>query len=257
MNDTDYRAIDALNYSGAKHILLSPAHFNAHLAEERKDTPALKMGRLIHLAALQPDVFHKSVHIEPNVDRRTKDGKSQYEAFKAGIAEGDEIVDAETHSQITSISISAQAAIASLGLKEIKTEVALVGEFNGAKIKGRIDLIGTDKDANLCVVDLKSCICAEPKSFGRDVASFMYHMQDAWYSTLARARKFYIVALEKNPPFAYRIYTLDEATRGEGVRLMTEATAIYAQCKAFNTWPSYTHEISELSIPKWAFSNHQ
>jgi hypothetical protein len=254
MNDTHYRALDALNYSGGKAILVSPAHYNARLNEERKDTPALKMGRLIHLATLQPYAFFETVHIEPEIDRRTTAGKAAYEEFKSKIKEGDETIDAKNHAIIVSISTSAQAAIASLGLKNIRTEVAVEGEFNGVKIKGRIDLIGEDAKGNLVVVDLKSCTAADPKSFSRDVASYMYHMQDAWYTALVKAKKFYIVAQEKDLPYAYRIYTLDEATKAEGVRLMTEATSIYAQCKAFNTWPSYTTEVTELSIPKWAFS---
>ena len=39
-----YDGIQALNYSGSKELLKSPAHYQAYLNQEREETKALRMG---------------------------------------------------------------------------------------------------------------------------------------------------------------------------------------------------------------------
>ena len=43
----EYDALKALNYSGAKELLKSPAHYQAWLNEPRKETPALAIGTAV------------------------------------------------------------------------------------------------------------------------------------------------------------------------------------------------------------------
>ena len=254
MSHTEYNNIVALNYSGAKMLLRSPLHYKASLTEEKKDSPALLMGRLVHLMALQPEVYADRVVISPTVDRRTKDGKAVWEAFQALVKEGQECVPADVQDEVTRIANAARNALEDLKLTDWQTEKSIVVNLKPCvSIKGRPDLIAKDSNGDLVVVDLKTCQDAGP-SFGRDVANFKYHLQAAWYMRLTGAKKFYIVAQEKELPCANRVYTLDEATLAEGSRLMDEAIALYEQCITFDSWPSYTKEVTTLSIPKWAFS---
>ena len=254
MSHEEYNKIVALNYSGAKLLLRSPLHYKASLTEEKKDSPALLMGRLVHLMALQPEVYADRVVISPTVDRRTKDGKAVWEAFQALVKEGQECVSADVQDEVTRIANAARNALEDLKLTDWMTEKACVKTIkDGVYIKGRPDLIAKDANGDLVVVDLKTCQDAGP-AFGRDVANFKYHLQAAWYMRLTGAKKFYIVAQEKELPCANRVYTLDEATLAEGSRLMDEAIALYEQCITFDSWPSYTKEVTTLSIPKWAFS---
>lgn len=254
----DYESIKALNYSGAKILLSkSPSHYQSWLVEEKKDTPALQMGRLVHLQALQPEVYAERVSVAPDVDRRTKDGKAMWEAFQAGLKPGQEAVAQDIHEEVTRISKAARAAIDSLNLSNISTEFCFQGKFGNADIKGRPDIVATDSNGDRVVVDLKTTADASPVSFAKDVANFKYHLQAAWYMHLTTATKFIIIAQEKDLPTANRVYTLDEAAVEEGKRLMHEACDLYAQCVAFNAWPSYTKEVTALSLPKWAISTNQ
>ena len=253
MSHEEYNNIVALNYSGAKLLLRSPLHYKVSLTEEKKDTPALQMGRLVHLMALQPEVYADRVAISLPVDRRTKEGKLAWEAFLASLKPGQECVTADVQDDVTRIANAARNALDDLKLTDWKTEQAYVAEVGKVKIKGRPDLVAKDAEGNLVVVDLKTCQDASP-AFARDVATFKYHLQAAWYMRLTGAKKFALVAQEKELPCANRVYTLDEATLAEGARLMDEAIALYEQCLAFDTWPSYTKEVTTLSIPKWAFS---
>lgn len=252
----DYIEINALNYSGAKQILRSPAHYQAWLKAEKKDTPALKFGRLAHLAALQPDVSRETVFIAPECDRRTKAGKETYEAFAASLPLNAEVIDAETAEKIAGVAKAVHAAFDKLGVSKehYVAEKAVFGKHNGTDIKGRPDLItkirGCDADY---IIDVKTCQSAEPDAFARDVWSYKYHLQQAFYGTLCNTgRNFIIVAVEKEPPFAWRIYSLSEETHQAGLKLMNEAVNIFKMCNAFNTWSGYSQETTEISIPKWA-----
>ena len=132
-----------------------------------------------------------------------------------------------------------------------------VSGLGNITLKGRPDLIAKDANGDLVVVDLKTTQDASPAAFAKDVANFKYHLQAAFYMRLTGAKKFVIVAQEKELPCANRVYTLDEAALAEGNRLMDEAIALYTQCVAFDSWPTYTKDITTLSLPKWAISTNQ
>jgi exodeoxyribonuclease VIII len=259
MSHIEYNNIIALNYSGAKQISKSAAHYKAWLDAinegDQKDTPALKIGRLVHLASLQPRVFNETVHIEPDVDRRTKDGKAVYEAFKASLKEGDETVDSETYAMIDAIAQSVEQAFASLKVQadHWKVEQTYTKDYNGVTIKGRPDLVTRILGSEATYIfDVKTCQSAEPSAFAKDVANYKYHLQDAFYSELVGTENVFFIAVEKEPPYAYRIYSLDAAAKSEGKALMNDAVATYKQCLTYGKWPSYTKDVCELSLPKWA-----
>lgn len=257
MNLDHYNNIVALNYSGCKALLRSPGHYKAWLTEDKKDSPALQMGRLVHLAALQPELLAERVAVAPIADRRTKQGKEIYEAFQAGLKEGQECVSQDIYDDVIRIAQVARKSLLDLNLTEWQTEMGCVLGMGPITIKGRPDLIAKDANGDLVIVDLKTTQDASPASFAKDVANFKYHLQAAFYMRLTGAKKFIILAQEKELPCANRVYTLDEAALAEGNRLMDEALALYAQCVAFDSWPTYSKDITELSLPKWAISTNQ
>lgn len=246
-----YDQIKALNYSGAKQILRSPLHYQAFLNEEKKDTPALRMGRLVHLASLQYDVFQAEVHVGPDVDKRSKEWKE----FKAGIADGVDIITADENAQITAIAKSARGAIQNLKLTDCEMEQSVESHYHGINIKGRPDLVGKNPEGETVVVDVKTTTDASIEQFAKDVASYKYHLQAAFYLEMTSAKKFYIVAVEKEPPYACCTYLLSDDSIQEGKRLMDKAVNIYKMCETFGNWPGYTDEVRPLTIPKWAFTD--
>lgn len=248
---SQYNEIKALNYSGAKQILRSPLHFQAFLNEERKDTPALRMGRLVHLASLQFDVFKSEVHVGPDVDKRSKEWKE----FKAGIADGVDIITADENVEITAIAKSVHGCLADLKLSEQEYEQSLDTEYNGVQIKGRPDLVAKDSEGNLVVVDVKTTTDASIEHFAKDIAAYKYHLQAAFYLRLTGAKKFYLIAVEKEPPYASATYALSDDSIQEGNRIMDKAVNIYKMCSTFGNWPGYSDEVRSITIPKWAFTD--
>jgi len=250
---SNYNEIAALNYSGAKLLLRSPAHYKTSLTTEREDTPALRIGRLSHMAAFEPSVFIDTVAEEPDLDRRTKEGKTQYEEFKKNLPDYCITVKKNEFETISRIGQSATEAMKSIGFKIEQAEAVYVKDYGNYKLKGRVDAIG-EINGEKAIIDLKTCESAEPAIFSKSVANYMYHLQNAWYSEITGITLFYFIAQEKEPPYAWRVYTLDEGSIEQGKKLMREAISIYQLCSASNQWPSYSKEITTLSLPNWAYT---
>ena len=90
-----YDSMQALNFSGCKELLKSPAHYQAYLNNPREETKALKVGKYVHALVLEPDAAVTGFAILPEgIDRRTKDGKATYEAFMS-TAEGKTVLTLE------------------------------------------------------------------------------------------------------------------------------------------------------------------
>lgn len=255
-----YESISALNYSGAKQILRSPAHYQNWLKAERKETPALIIGRLVHMAILTPVEFNNKVHELPECDRRTKEGKAIYEQFVASVGKEDDVITTEQMQTITSIANAGTEALATLGLQGepyTKVECSITKPYRNILIKGRPDLVTLDKDGKVVVVDFKTTIDASARSFARDIVNYEYHIQNAFYNELNNSTRFVFIAIEKEPPFNYAIYELDEQAVNEGRRRMDLACDIYHDCQKFGAWPGYDKSVQSLSLPKYAFSQTQ
>ena len=273
----EYSDIIGLNYSGAKWLLKSPAHYQAWLTQPREDTKELRFGRLVHLAVFQPKEFTAKVSIMPPdaPDKPTEKMLEAYaagskkqkpetierikwwETFNASVPEGNEVISQEEFDHISDVTDASEQALRSLGLDagvwEAESALTAEHEVDGNKvtIKGRPDLI-TSIGGRKVVIDLKTTKDASPWSFSADINSFKYHLQAAWYLRMTGADAFIFLAVEKEPPFAWRVYQIDAASLEVGRALMDDACRLYHSCLTFGAWPSYTSELLEISIPKYA-----
>lgn len=258
MSNPEYQELKALNYSGAKILITrSPLHYQTWLNRtEEEETPALRIGRLVHLASLQPDVFDATIKVAPKCDKRTKEGKEIWATFQTMLQPGQEAISEQEGELVTNVSIAARdgidfvrAAVGATGKAVVET--AYTALYKGANIKGRPDMVIPTPDGNV-IIDVKTCGDAG-KPFAKDCANFMYHLQAAFYTNLVpNCTGFYFVAVEKEAPHAFAIYKLDDASLAEGQRLMDSAVELYKQCNLFRTYPGYPTTPQVLSIPRWA-----
>ena len=87
----NYHKADGISKSGLDQFRKSPAHYKHWLTAEREETPAMRIGTLTHMSVFQPEMYADRVVVAPIVDRRTKEGKSIWEQFKAD-NEGKDII---------------------------------------------------------------------------------------------------------------------------------------------------------------------
>ena len=257
MTNEAYHAHPAASVSGLKHFVRSPAHYMAYRAQQIKDTPALRFGRILHRYVLEPDAC--ALVLAPTLDRRTKDGKLAWELAQQDACEsGAEMVKADEADTLAAMrdAVYTHPAARKLLFAEGEAEVSVfwADRESGEACKCRPDFLRADR----IIVDLKSAEDASPDGFSRACAKYGYAMQAAMYSDGVKAALgqdvsgFVFVAVEKDPPYAVGVYVLDAESLDMGRRMYRKALMDMADCKIRRDWPAYSSKIESLSLPRWA-----
>ena len=248
----EYEAIDALNQTSAKLLLKAPAKYAHDKANPRKDSKALREGIMTHAAVLDPEAFAK-FKPEPEVDKRTKEGKEVH-AYWASTLQPDDIrCKADEYDNALSYADALKQAMARYNIVPVATEVMLKADYM-VPIKGSLDLIAEDG----YIYDIKTTAEeATPKGFGRQIIwSDDFKLQAAWYLELCklnfgvRPKGFRFLVVEKEAPFLTAVFELHPDLIAEGQTLMLSAIKAYEVCKSFNEWPAYPTEVITIARPQ-------
>lgn len=252
----DYHAVDALSSSGIKVLLRSPAHFVTNRAQPSEPTPSMQFGSAVHMGVLEPEQFERRVIEAPKFDRRTTAGKAGYVEWQAQTV-GKLSFDPETFEHINRCIDAirshdgAMRLIDGVGMAELS--LMWTDAQYEVPCKARLDYLRPD----LGVVDLKTAEDASPDAFGRAVATYSYHVQQAWYqigcehALDASPRFFAFVAAEKSPPYGVACYTLPIEAVLAGINACNLALSRYADCLRRDRWPSYPTTIEPVPVPRW------
>jgi hypothetical protein len=214
--DQEYHATSAIS----AHKLMKALRSYEHTQTDFEETEAMLLGKAIHLACLQPDIFASQVAIIPKIDRRSKAGKAEYEAFQAE-HQGKILLSEEQMQTILGVKIRfdllrAQNQDLSLALDGAQFEQSLFWKFDDNLCKCRFDAVNLTK-ATPIIIDLKSAKDAHPESFKYAFKNFHYDLQAEWYcwglSQILDPNfgntRYLIVAIEKEPPFAGAVYEVN------------------------------------------------
>lgn len=232
----------------------TPAHYRFG---EKKESKALDFGTASDMAILDPELFEERVMMGPE-DRR---GNRWKDAEASAISLGKLLLtgpDYEACLQMRDV-VHANAYLHRL----ITQGQPLAGQSGywrdaetGKFCKFRPDLIRKDLGVML---DLKTTRSAAARTFASSVLEYGYHAQEAWYSAgyeacgLGSLNGFVFLAMEKEAPFAFRLYELPPSIVAEGHLAMRSALALYAQCEETDEWPGYDEAVTELPIPRWGY----
>ena len=271
----DYHAGAGVSKSQLDHVARSPAHLQYARLHPRKDTSAFKIGRLTHLAVLEPELYMDAVAVSPEVDRRTKVGKATWASF-CDDNEGREILTPTESAQIRGMQASvSQHPAANLLLsgdgptRELSvyweqfttlSDDLEAPEDHPVLCRCRPDLlippgsVGPIKGG--IIVDLKTTRDASFYKFRSSVRTFRYQVQAAWYLRGVNQgfangedmfQTFVFIAVEKDPPHGVAVYQLDQSQIAEGYELFRANLSTYARCTQSGLWPSYSPQIQTLS----------
>ena len=191
------------------------------------------------------------------VDRRTKDGKAQWEAAtEAAEAAGAELIsndDAQICMQIAGQVRSHPTARKVFSTGQAELSCFWTDEETGVLCKCRPDWLGMP-----LVVDLKSTEDASAEGFAKSAWQYRYWVQAAWYvdgieqATGQRPDAFVFAAFEKSAPYASAFYFADDAMIQMGRAEYRRLLRVYADCLAAGRWPGYTTDVTPLGVPGWA-----
>lgn len=257
----EYKSWECVNNSALKVLSnQSPAHCKYYMDNGREDTPALKLGRAVDAYILEPERFVYQYLVEPECDKRTKDGKITYNEFLSRCGEGIETLTEKDMAKIIAISSAVMDSQATRLIRGGKAQVCIVwvDEPTGLLCKMRMDYLNTTIPM---ITDLKTTQDCSPFGFARDMAKYSYHQQAGFYcmgyeALTGERPQFAIFAIEKEPPYVHSAYEIDEPTILAGTNAARNSLTIYADCVKNNHWPQYSDKITLLNVPTWALQKN-
>ena len=255
----EYTKMDGLNQSKLALFKRCPQKFKHALTLEREDTDALRIGRAIHTAVFQPELFNGEFLCLPEIDRRTTRGREEYAAIVSANPDKT-VLKKDEFNRALEIATAVRGDRHVMKLIEgahVEMSVQWTDSATDVLCKARLDCYNEELGT---VVDLKTTIDASPNGFSRKLYSYGYNRQAAWYLESLRAHNelahhFVFAAVEKEPPYSLGLYRLsDEAlklSRTENQNLLMK----YAACVRSDYWPGYTDGVADISIPKYGLTD--
>jgi len=259
ISNEEYHSSEGISRSGISLIKKSPLHYwdrylnpEIEADEKSQSNSSTLFGNLVHTLILEPTEFDKRYVIGPDINKNTK----EYKSFK----------DEHKHLTIIDSNCYAKAIKAKDSVEKHSIASQLI---NGGLVEKSIYWL--DKDTGvLCkarpdimqkrlIVDIKTTACARKYDFSRSVYSYGYHIQAAMALDAAESlgyeyhANFIFIAIESESPYAVAVYILQDEAIDVGREEYKQALEIYAECKATNVWPSYSTEVEEINLPRYAF----
>lgn len=256
MNVAEYRAHPSLNFSLAKHLLKSPAHFKAAQdADEQEESEALAIGKLAHSMTLEGKDLRSLYAIKPaGMSFATKEGKAWRDAQTLPILKEDS---ADSIPQIADAITKNPDAAKILGACGFR-ETPIFGNLMGVPCKALLDVHGSVK-GTWAITDFKTDKDVEARSFKKTVYDRHYDLQMSWYSSLLalehglEERPFWTwIAAEKKAPWFNVVYYPTQSFIESGERKLERVLTLYNECMESGKWPFAVTGMQELEPPSWA-----
>jgi exodeoxyribonuclease VIII len=270
-----------LNWSTLRYIATSPKLLAWRVEHPQPESPALRLGRAIHCAVLEPEAFPARWVAATACAARTAKGEScrslgsLYHAgawycrvrghAPEGAGEAPEGIEVIAPEELDLVRVCAENVRTHRPAAKLLTgghseqEIEWTDPETGIECRGRVDYL---RPADL--VDLKSTRRETVREFERDAAANLYHGQLAWYHDGAiRCGRLpsdaglpYVISVSTVEPYDVAAYRLSKATLEAGRILYRDLLQRYAQCQAASWWPGIAPDLAELDLPDWAPGMH-
>lgn len=256
-----YAQWEAVNQSLLTKFARTPAHAREYLLHPPEPSAAQEFGSAVHTAVLEPQRFKAQYVRAPVGDKRTKAVRIAWEDLEAERPDVI-ILRGEEYAQCEAMRDSAwgNSTVAEFLKAEGASEVCAVWKDaeTGLVCKSRMDRLGQFAGWTV-ITDLKTTRDASAWAFAKDVATYQYHLQAAWYldglDVLSPLdRRFIIIAIEKDPPYCCAVYELDQPSLSEGRLRCREYLNAYLKASKSNEWPGYGEGVNDLTLPAYAFN---
>lgn len=243
----------------------SPAHYDYWVHEKDVQTPAKLMGGALHCALLESEeVFASRYALMPSWNEHrdargalsTKIGKEKKAAW-VGANEGKLHLEGDDVETIGAMIASVRKhPLASKMIQNGVPEVTVRwrDRDTGLECRARADYY---VKARRMIVDVKTTQDASRDAFRRDIVKYRYQLQDAIYRAAFGAvgepvEHFVYVVIEKAPPYAVAIYSLDAMSIQRGYTSYRADIERLAECIRNDDFPAYPATIQTLELPPWA-----
>ena len=263
--------LNAVRSSMVKSIKKSPRHLKWEMDHPREESDALRIGKNVHLMFENTEEFQRRLVHVPVFVGKTKDGKDSTRSKEAAEKKADFLAGLPPDAIIASddemdmyagiLNSMREKKFVNRLLKDSIKEVSLFVEDpeTGLTLACRPDFITNLGDC----CDLKTTRNASHSAFRSAIfsdspSSPFYILQAAHYAYcmkiagLGDGKRFTFVAIEKEGPHDFAVYTVDEGHLDIGERWRKKLTKTYADCLQSGRWPGYVDGAQSFDLPAFA-----
>jgi exodeoxyribonuclease VIII len=252
----EYHARPEISKSDLDKFARSPAHYLAHKKGLiNHDSEVFRFGSAFHSLVIEPQSFDLRYAVAPEGDRRTKEFKKAWSEFLPTIGVR-EVISQDDQKRLLSMaeSVSNHKTARCLFHSCTDFELAVIAENEGVQCRSKLDCV-----SSTAILDLKSTADASRISFSNSIGKYRYHVQAAFYLDNSRiagieVENFFLISVEKDPPFAVQVFELDYASLEEGRRVYKQQLSYVKECLEYNHFPAYSDEIERISLKSWEFN---
>ena len=239
-----------LSYSSLKEFGKSPSHYIEYLRKDKAKTTAMSFGSLIHCLILEPSKFNDNFIVAPSIDRRTKEGKAEYEKF---------LLESNGKEVITDVQYNDGINIAEKALSQ-KHILDAVTSCNKFEHEWRKDINGLpfrgffDGEADDYILEIKTSNDASPKTIINDFYNRFYHIQAGLYNIVSDKPIKYLI-IETTAPYSIILADASQEFIDHGHRKIYELSKSFKTCMDNNLWNmSYDYYMDgnfTIELPSW------
>jgi exodeoxyribonuclease VIII len=245
----EYRQMSGLSKHELDNFSVAPSYYLHRKAQERKPSRSMEIGTLIHSLVLEGRVDYA---VGPEVDRRTKAGKEEWQLFCENNI-GKTIVTVDEAWIINGCYKACEPLMEKCAYDDDNVEVSMFWERDGVACKGRPDMIA-QINGELCIVDLKTT--SDIRQFENTFYRFRYDVQAAWYQYGLKAA----MGLDEVPGFWFLVVDTEAPHLAQFMRAGSEILnnanakiegelAHFARCQRADEWPGLPE--FKLILPRY------
>ncbi|MGV8130667.1 MAG: PD-(D/E)XK nuclease-like domain-containing protein [Candidatus Pacearchaeota archaeon] len=235
MNNDEYHSREEISKSDMDKILRSPEYYKWAKTQKNKQTPAMRLGSLVHTMILQPENFVKEyvIGIEKK-DQRNSANKVEWLAFLDTVGNRTIITQEEfdkAHAMREAFFSSETASTLLSKATAIESSAFWIDEETQIKCKCRPDFVLQDKRF---ICDLKTASDANFNEFRRTIVNRNYDLQCAHYlkgysiASGIEYNNFIFIVIESDAPYGVAIYAVNEAVIEAGEKLRNKILKDYS-----------------------------
>lgn len=251
-NETYHRQwVHAENKSGLYKLLDCPARYKHHKDNPPETTNAMIIGTATHVLTYEPENFDRECVIEPEFNKRTKDGREDAAAF--ALANMDKrIISRADYETAKNLADAVRAdPYAAAELAGCQAETSIIFEDTETKILCKIRPDGWRTGAGGVINDLKTTQSLE--HFHYDCIKYGYFFQAAFYRwgvwlATGELLPFRFIAVEKTAPYLVRIFEPSENALRLGLESVKDCLRLLKKCRENNSYPGYVAGVELLDV---------
>lgn len=247
----DYRLEAGLSKHELDNFAIAPAYYVHRKAQEWKPSRSMELGTCIHSLVLEG---RTDFAVGPDVDRRTKAGKEEWQIFcEENI--GKIIVTKDEAAVIYGCQDACSPLMEHCVYGDADVEPSMFWERDGVACKGRPDLIATI-NGETCLVDLKTT--SGIQGFDSVFYRFRYDVQAAWYQYGYNAATgnirhelpgFWFLVVDTEAPHLAQFVRPSTEILDRANAKIEEELAHFKRCKVAQDWPGLPE--FKLLLPRY------